>query len=388
MGSVARYVLKIAALAAFCAVAASAQDTMPTVASGFTIERIAVVDGARELVAAPNGDLFIGTENATVALLPRADAERPTAPHTFVTMDNAPAAGVTLGDGSLFVGTQFGVYRIPYQTGDQKARSTPVKLAAVRTSGVSSDHHTTTVALLGDTLYASVGSSCNACVPELDDTRATIQQIDLRTGKMSVEAHNIRNAIALAINPATNTLWAGVAGADDLPIYHPYEIFDAITSHPAPVNYGWPACYENQKHFEKWPGSCGNTPIPRVIFPAYETPIGAVFYPTDTHGAHAFPAAYRGGAFVTLHGSWHGPPQGLSGYMPPLVVFVPMKADTPNRAANWNDPTTQWKQFIGGYQNGGTSDRIGRPTGIAVGPDGSLFVADDQTGAIYRIRPK
>jgi glucose/arabinose dehydrogenase len=361
---------------------------MPKVASGFTIERIGVVDGARELAVAPNGDLFVGTLNDDVDLLPQADSTHPGTPHVFATFNNSPAAGVTLGDGSLFVGTQFAVYRIPYQTGDQKARSAPVKLASVRTSGVSSDHHTTSVALIGDTLYASVGSSCNACVPELDDTRATIQRIDLRTGKMSVEAHNIRNAIALTVNPQTETLWAGVAGADDLPIYHPYEIFDAVTSHTAPVNYGWPACYENRRHFEKWPGSCDDTPVPRVVFTAYETPIGAVFYPQNAQGAHAFPAAYRGGAFVTLHGSWHGPAQGLSGYMPPRVAFVPMHGDTPERAANWSDPTTQWHDFVSGYQNGGTPDRIGRPTGVAVGPDGSLFIADDQTGAIYRIRPK
>jgi glucose/arabinose dehydrogenase len=69
-------------------------------------------------------------------------------------------------------------------------------------------------------------------------------------------------------------------------------------------------------------------------------------------------------------------------------VFVPMHGDTPDRAVNWSDPTTQWQLFVGGYQNGGTAERIGRPTGITVGPDGSLFVADDQTGAIYRIRPR
>jgi glucose/arabinose dehydrogenase len=388
MGSLARYVFKIAALSAFCMVGASAQDAMPTVAAGFTIERIAVVDGARELVATPNGDLFIGTAGDTVALLPHADADHPDAPHTFATFNNHPAAGVTLGDDSLVVGTQFAVYEIPYRTGDQKPRGAPVKLLDVRLSGTARDHVTTSVAVEGDYLFASVGSSCNACVPELDSTRATIQRFDLLRHVSTDEAYNIRNAIALTINPATKTLWAGIAGADDLPLYHPYEIFDAVSLHDNPVDYGWPACYENRKHFEKWPGDCSKTPIPRVIFPAYETPIGAVFYPTDAHGAHAFPAMYRGGAFVTLHGSWHGPQQGLSGYMPPLVVFVPMKGDTPEHPANWSDPTTQWKKFIDGYQSGGTSDRIGRPTGIAVGPDGSLFVADDQTGAIYRIRPR
>jgi len=361
---------------------------MPAAPSGFTIERIATVDGARELAVAPSGDLFVGTEGDTVALVAHADADRPGAPHTFATFDNQPAAGVALGDGALFVGTQFAVYRIPYHTGDQTARGPAEKVLSVRTSGIARDHMTTSVAVTGDLLYASVGSSCNACRPDLDDTRATIQRVDLRTGSQSVEARNIRNAIALAIDPQTHALWAGVAGADDLPLYHPYEIFDAVTLHRAPVDYGWPACYENRKRFAKWSGSCDDTPIPRVIFPAYETPIGAVFYPADQHGAHAFPAAYRGGAFVTLHGSWHGPAQGLSGYMPPRVVFVPMHGDTPEHPADWNDPTTQWRDFLSGYQNGGTAERIGRPTGIAVGPDGSLFVADDQTGAIYRIRPR
>lgn len=372
-----------------CVSLASAQTTVPTVAPGFSIERIAQIPGARELAVAPNGDLFVGTEGPTVELLPHAESAHPGPEHTFATFDRGPAAGVTLGDGSLFVGAQFGVYRIAYRTGDQQPRSAPVKLLDVRTSGVSRDHHTTSVALIGDVLYASVGSSCNACRPDLDATRATIQRIDLRTGATSVEALHIRNAIALAVDPRTHLLWAGVAGADDLPLGHPYEIFDAVTAHEAPVDYGWPACYENRKHFEKWSGDCAKTPVPRVIFPAYETPIGAVFYPLDPRGAHAFPAAYRGGAFVTLHGSWHGPAEGLPGFIPPRVVFVPMRDGAPARPADWNDPATQWHDFVSGYQSGGNADsRIGRPTGIAVAPDGSLFIADDLSGAIYRIRPR
>ncbi len=127
--------------------------------------------------------------------------------------------------------------------------------------------------------------------------------------------------------------------------------------------------------------------IPRIVFPAYETPIGAVFYRPREHGSYAFPKRFSGGLFVTLHGSWHGPAQGLSGYMPPLVVFVPMRADSPDRAVDWNDPSRQWIPFLGGFQDGGSNSRAGRPTGIAVGPQGDLFVADGQSGAIYRIRP-
>jgi glucose/arabinose dehydrogenase len=54
---------------------------------------------------------------------------------------------------------------------------------------------------------------------------------------------------------------------------------------------------------------------------------------------------------------------------------------------NGNDPTTQWKEFVGGFQNA-AGQRIARPTGVAVGPDGSLFVSDDEDGGIFRIRPK
>ncbi|HUA09722.1 MAG TPA: hypothetical protein VMA98_10640 [Candidatus Acidoferrales bacterium] len=357
------------------------------IVNGFSIEHIATVPGARELAAAPNGDLFIGTKGNSVFLLPHAGAGRPDAPHVFATFSSAPAAGVALADDALYVGTKFAVYKIVYHAGDRMPRGAPEKLLDVRLAG-GGGHSTTSVAVTGDTLYVSVGSSCNACDPERDSTRATIQHFDLLRGVATDEAYDIRNAVALTIDPATGALWAGVAGADDLPLYHPYEIFDAVSLQNTPADYGWPACYENRKRVAKWPGDCSKTAIPRVVFPAYETPIGAVFYPLDQHGTYAFPAAYRGGAFVTLHGSWHGPAQGLSGFVPPRVVFVPMHGDTPDRAADWNDPTTQWSDFITGYQRDGTDDRIGRPTGIAVGPDGSLFVADDQTGAIYRIRPR
>jgi glucose/arabinose dehydrogenase len=359
---------------------------MPHVASGFRIERIASVDGARELAPAANGDLLVGTSGPDVYVVPHAD-ENAGAPSVFAHFDNEPAAGVAIGENALFVGTQFAVYRVDYHAGDARARGTPVKLAGVRTSGRSRDHDTTTVAYAAGKVYASVGSSCNACKPDLDSTRATIQEIDLRTGKVVPLAEHIRNAIALAVDPSTAALWAGVAGVDDLAPGHPYEIFDDVTSHHAPVDYGWPSCYEDRRSSPNWPGSCADTPIPRIVFPAYETPIGAVFYPRTAHGRYTFPAQYRGGAFVTLHGSWHGPSNGLSGYVPPRVVFVPMRGDSPLRSVDWNDPNTQWRAFIDGYQNGATIERTGRPTGITVGPDGSLFVADDQTGAIYRIRP-
>ena len=347
-----------------------------TVPAGFGIDRIATVRGARELAVAPNGDLFVGTMGSNVYLV--ADAQGTAAqPRVFVHLDDAPVAGVTLDGDRLILGAQFGVYEVPYHAGERTAQGTPRKLASVRTSGIARDHVTTSVAVAKNVIYASVGSSCNNCDPDLDATRATIQRVT--ANGIAPEAKRIRNAIALATNPATGTLWAGVAGQDELERGHPYEIFDPVTLHRPVVDYGWPFCYENHRAVSGH--SCNDVVVPRVVFPAYSTPIGAVFYPLHPSGPHAFSDSYRGGAFVTLRGSWHQPP------VAPRVVFVAMNGDEPRTAVDWNDPGVQWKEFVGGFQRSDGS-RIARPTGIAVAPDGSLFFSEDEGGGIYRIRPK
>lgn len=352
----------------------------------FSIQIVANVSGARELAIAPNGDMFVGTNGSSVYIVQNVEGQAGT-PAAFVDLGDSPAAGVTLSingsNSALYVGTQFGVFRIPYVIGDQTARSAPVKIANVRAQG-GGGHSTTSVAIANGVLYASVGSSCNACV-ESDPTRATIQQMGLDGSNMTAKAVHIRNAIALAVNPATQTLWAGDAGQDDLPTGHPYEFFDGVTLHSGVANYGWPDCEENQHAYTSG-ADCSGTVTPLVEFPAYETIVGAAFYPQNQTGTYAFPAAYRGGAFVAMHGSWHTDSSGKY-IAPPRVAFVPMNGDAPQTNVNWNDPSVQWTGFVTGFQSADGVTRIGRPTGVAVGPSGSLFVADDQTGNIYRIRP-
>jgi glucose/arabinose dehydrogenase len=354
-----------------------------TVPAGFQIQIIGNVPGARELAFAPNGDLFVGTNGSSVYLIANAEGQAAYS-HVFSSFDDSPAAGVTvsLQNCSVYVGTQFGLYRIPYTIGDQTAQATPVKIASFRPGG-SADHSTTTVAIAGNSLYASVGSSCNACT-ETDPTRATIQRMNLDGSGMTARAIHIRNAIALAVNPSSGTLWAGDAGQDTLPQGHPYEFFDAVTLHASVADYGWPSCEENHIAYARG-ANCTNTVAPLVVFPAYETPIGAAFYAPGSNATYAFPAQYRGGAFIAMHGSWHTNGSGIP-VAPPRVVFVPLAGDAPPIAVNWLDPTRQWSEFVTGFQRADGS-RTGRPTGVAVGPMGDVFVADDQTGAIYRIRP-
>jgi len=366
-----------------------------TVAPGFTLTAIAKVSQARQLVALPNGDLLVATSGASAYLIPNADAlVAPGAPAVFTTPGEAGAQGVAFDAASctVYLSAQHDIYRISYRDGQQTgATSRPI--ASVRSGSVSpnrpagdtDEHKTTSVAVAGGMLYAGVGSSCNACV-ETDPTRASVQQMDLSGNQMSTRATRFRNAIALTENPSTRTLWAGGAGQDSLPTQHPYEFFDAVTLHPGVADYGWPDCEENHVAYTAG-ASCAATVAPLVVLPAYSTIIGAAFYPTNPGGPYAFPAPYRGGLFLTAHGSWHQNPNGTNAAVP-QVVFVPMNGDAPAVPVDWSNPTRQWSVFVGGFEASNGMTRVARPTGIAVGPLGSLFIADDHLeGFIFRIRP-
>ena len=356
-----------------------------TVPTGFRLEAIARVVGARELAALPNGDLIVGTSGTSVYIIPHADLDDgPYAPIRFATIDDAPAAGVAFDASTcrVYVGTNQGVYAIAYEDGATSgAPAGPI--AQVR-QGNAGGHDTTSVAVSGGKLYVAVGSSCDACT-ESDGTRATVQVMNLDGTSMATHARRFRNPIALAVNPATGAVWAGGAGQDGLPLGHPYEIFDPVSLRPAGSDYGWPACEENQRNYGSG-ADCSSMIVPRVAMPAYATLIGAAFYPLSPTAAHAFPQVYRGGAFVGMHGSWHQ--QNGDYYSPPSIAFVPMSGDTPTTAPNWDEPHAQWTEFVGNFQSSDGVSRLARPTGLAVGSRGSLFFADDSNGLVYRIRPE
>ena len=379
--------------------AAGATPTMPPNAnpalvmqSGFSGVIAGNVAGARELATLPNGDLLIGTSGQTIYILPNADA--PTSggtPQPFITLTEGPAQGVAFArsNGAIYAASNTTIWKIPYTTGD-RSETNAIAIAQVRTGPVAPNsdgdvHRTTSVAASGSTLYAGVGSSCNACI-EVDPTRASVQQMNLDGSSMTRLTENSRNPIALAVNPATGSLWIGGAGQDDLTYGHPYEYFDSPTLRgTSNVNYGWPACEENHVLYnplgQNPAPDCSQTVAPAIEFSAYATLIGATFYPASQSGTYVFPAAYRGGLFVASHGSWHCCPS-----TPPRVYFVPMNGDAPATPVNWSDPTVQHSDFVAGFGTTANGNYVARPTGIAVGSNGSLFFADDQTGNIIRIR--
>jgi glucose/arabinose dehydrogenase len=364
-----------------------------SVAAGFGVEVVASIAGARQLAALPNGDLLVGTQGVNVNLVPNAESSGPPGPPVvFASVPgDGPVQGVAFAAPlcTVFIGTQHGVYAIPYVDGQEKAgTATAIDRVRQGTPTPLSDgdvHYTTSVAFAAGKVYAGVGSGCNACA-EIDPTRATIQEMGPDGASATTRAKRIRNAIALTMNPATGTLWAGGAGQDNLPQGHPYEFFDAVTLHGGVSDYGWPDCEENHVAYTGG-ADCTRTIAPLVELPAYSTILGAAFYPVSQGGAYAFPAGYRGGLFLSAHGAWHTTSDGKY-FSAPRVAFVAMDGDTPRLPVDWNDPTKQWTEFVGGFQLSDGTTRIGRPSGIAVGAQGSLFIADDASGYVYRVRPR
>lgn len=356
--------------------------------ANFTIETIARVPGARELAVLPNGDLVAGSHSQAVYIVPHAESNGAAgAASVLTTLPDSPAAGVAFAPDrcELYFGTQYGVYAAAY-TGGALTVGNPTLVLSVRGcpgGGCGADHHTTSVAYSAGTIYVGVGSDCNACT-ETDPTRAVILKVRPDGSGLATVATRIRNPIALAVNPATGSLWAGGAGQDGLPYGHPYEYLDDVSAHAGAVaDYGWPACEENNHAYT--PGAdCSNTVAPLLEQPAYSTIVGAAFYPAGLHGPFAFPPRFAGALFATAHGSWHVRPNG-SEAATPKIVFFPMHGDVPATPVDWNDPNKQWHFFAAGFEAHGRT-REGRPTGIAVGALGSLFVADDYNGLIYRIR--
>lgn len=384
----------VLSLALFLAADARAVPNLH-VPRGFTIETIADVGGARELAVLPNSDLIVGTRGQDVYIVPNADG-KPGTPHVFATFDDEGASGVAFAAArrAIYVATMHHVWEIPYR--GERSATQPQRIADVRSGpvapGTDGDVHTTTsVAYSGGLAYVAVGSSCNATMDggsepcaELDPTRAAVSVMKPDGTRFTQRAKRIRNAIALAVNPQTGALWVGDAGQDDLPVGHPYEFLDDLSSRPGDADYGWPLCEENHRAYVRG-ANCSKTVEPLVELPAYSTIIGATFYPLHQTGAYAFPQRYRGGLFVSTHGSWHKNDNGCNAE-PPRVVFVAMNGDRPAKNVDWTNPTTQWTDFVTGFQYGCTS-RNGQATGVVVGPQGSLFIGDDDAGAIYRVRP-
>ena len=115
---------------------------------------------------------------------------------------------------------------------------------------------------------------------------------------------------------------------------------------------------------------CADKKRPLIGFPGHWAPNGLAFYTGSQ-----FPAKYRGGAFIAFHGSWNRAPLPQAGYN---VTFTPLRDGA---------PAGEWEVFADGFrgEETGAFGARARPVGVAMGPDGSLYVSDSRRGRIWRI---
>ncbi len=182
-----------------------------------------------------------------------------------------------------------------------------------------------------------------------------------------VYATGLRNCSGMTVQPATGALWCVVNERDALGDNLPP---DYATHVQEGAFYGWPWYYigsnEDPRHKGERPDLAGKVTVPDVLFQAHSAPLGITFYDAD-----AFPAEYKGDAFVAMHGSWNRDHR--TGYKVVRLIFD-----------DSGKPTGAYQDFMTGFVMDDQSV-WGRPVDVAVAKDGSLLVSEDGSGTIWRV---
>lgn len=284
---------------------------------------------------------------------------------------NQPFGMLLLKD-LFYVGNTDGLMRYGFREGQTQVEGTGQTILDLPAGGYNS-HWTRNVVASpdGTKLYVSVGSATNVDEEGIDATdprRAAILEVNPDGTGMRVYAGGLRNPNGMDWEPMTGQLWTAVNErdllGDDL-------VPDYLTSVRENGFYGWPYSYfgqnEDPRQKGKRPDLVAKALVPDYPLGAHTASLGLVFY-----RGTAFPKSYRGGAFIAQHGSWNR--STLSGYR---VVFVPFSAGR---------PAGPMQDFLTGFvANEQTREVYGRPVGLALQRDGSLLVADDAGGKVWRV---
>jgi glucose/arabinose dehydrogenase len=326
------------------------------------------VDGARMMVFSPGGVLLASEsgEGVVVALPDAKHAGKAERTVAVLSGLNEPH-GIAFYEGKLYVAENDKVRRYDWDEASLRA-SNPKTLADLPTGG---GHSTRSIVFHGGKMYVSAGSSCNVCI-EKDPRRAAVMEFNPDGSGQKIFAKGLRNAVGLAVNPKTDTVWVTVNGRDWLGDNLPPETIYDLGKDGGDA--GWPYCYGDRVPDSKFtkPGDnrCQNVIEPKVQMQAHSAPLGLAFYE-----ASQFPAEYRNNIFVAFHGSWNRS-------VPTGYKIVRVKLDDKGQ------PQGGSEDFITGWLAPGETKKgrwMGRPVGIVVGSDGAMYLSDDAAGVIYRV---
>ena len=307
------------------------------------------LSGPRFMAVAPDGTLLVAERGADrVIALPDADADGRADEIVEVGTGYGSAHDLAFApDGRLLVAGAEALYAVTLDGMNETGRD--VLVEDLPTGG----HSTKTVAVLPDGgVLLSIGSSCNVC-DEADPRRATVQL--LADDGLRPWMTGLRNAVGVWVDPETGRAWATNMGRDRLGDHEPpetlYELVDGADA-------GWPRCHAGTLPDPEFGSgdACRDVADPAVTLPAHTAPLDLV--------------EWQDHLVVALHGSWNSSVK--VGY---ALWWIP-----------WDGaPAGPPEPFATGFLPDGAEDALGRPAGLAVGPDGALYVSDDKAGFIYRI---
>ena len=326
------------------------------------------VDGARMMAFSPGGVLLVSEsgEGKVVALPDPKHAGKAERTVNVLSGLNEPH-GLAFYEGKLYVAENDKVRRYDWDEANLRA-SNPKPLADLPGSG---GHSTRSLVFHGSKMYVASGSSCNVCI-EKDPRRAAVVELNPDGSGQKIFAKGLRNAVGLAVNPKTDTVWAAVNGRDMLGDDLPPDVIVDLGKDGG--DFGWPYCYGDRVPDSKFtkPGGnrCKNVISPKVQIQAHSAPLGLAFY----EGSEV-PAEYRNNIFVAFHGSWNRS-------VPTGYKVVRVKLDDKGQ------PQGGAEDFITGWLAPGETKKgrwMGRPVGIVFGSDGAMYVSDDAGGVIYRV---
>ncbi len=371
-----------------------AQGQTPVAAPGLTVNAFATgLDHPRWIQVLPNDDVLIAEamnadrpprsvfDYAMVSTMRRAAAMGVSANRitllrdadgdgvaeireVFLEGQNQPFGMALVGD-TFYVGNTDGVVAFPYTAGASRITAPGRKLTTFKPGG----HWTRSLLPSPDgrKLYAGVGSLTNIGDNGMDveEGRAAIHELDLASGQSRIFASGLRNAVGLAWEPETRALWTVVNERDGLGDETPP---DYLTSVREGGFYGWPYCYWGQTVDDRVPqdpAAVAQAMTPDYALGGHTASLGLCWVPAGT--LPGFPD----GMAIGQHGSWNR--SKLSGYK---LVFVPF--------ANGR-PAGPSRDILSGFLAPDERVSYGRPVGVAIGPDGSLLMADDVGNVIWRV---
>ena len=378
----------------------------------------------RHMVVAPDGVVYVNTWSGVyygndkppaggflVALQDTTGSGKANVVKRFgatVKSGGAGGTGIALYKGDLYVEINDRIERYKMSPGQIVPAGKPEVIVSGMPLG--GDHPMHPFAIDADGwMYVDMGTATNACQQENrmpgspginpcteTQTRGGIWRFDANKAGQKFSpaeryATGIRNAVGIVVAATGHDVYATQHGRDQLSenwpdLYKPEQgaILPAeeLIKVEKGGDYGWPECYYDaaQKKLVLGPeyggdggkkvGECASKIAPLAAFQAHWAPDDLLLY-----DGKEFPERFRGGAFIAFHGSWNRAPFPQAGYN---VTFQPLKDGKENGRC---------EIFADGFAGPGksTGKALHRPTGLAVGPEGALYVSDDARGRIYRI---